>query len=302
MPRGCRYRTRAISCGPAAGLIRGRVVPIQAMAGTGATRGQCNGDEATIHDATVASRGDPRRFGMAVGHLWSCRRQRVGIRRVAVPRLTERLLWSVADHRCDRRGYHRRHRGVASCRPLASFTDTALTPRFRRTARDVERPQERGDADCIRVATERRGCSTGGPSPSLGTTHPGSRSDHRNSGDGALAFYRQLGLDIPTEADCEGHVEFSTPEGLRLAWDTIEVIRSFSTWEQPEGSHRIGLAFLCDNPAEVDAHHGGLVQAGYRSHLEPFDAFLGAALRGRSSIRTTTRSTCSHLSLRGARP
>ena len=91
----------------------------------------------------------------------------------------------------------------------------------------------------------------------------------------ALAFYRQLGLDIPPEADGEGHVEFSTPEGLRLAWDTVEVIQSFSAWEQPEGSHRIGLAFLCDNPAEVDARHGGLVQAGYRSHLEPFDAFWG---------------------------
>ena len=59
----------------------------------------------------------------------------------------------------------------------------------------------------------------------------------------SLAFYRQLGLDIPAEADGEGHVEVTLPGGLRLAWDTEEVIRSFDPdWTPPSGSpHGPGL-------------------------------------------------------------
>lgn len=91
----------------------------------------------------------------------------------------------------------------------------------------------------------------------------------------SLAFYRRLGLDIPTEADSEGHVEVPLPGGLRLAWDTIEVVKSFSSWEPPAGGHRVGLAFLCDSVAEVDERHAELVAAGSRSHVAPFDAFWG---------------------------
>ncbi|HEV3049076.1 MAG TPA: VOC family protein, partial [Longimicrobium sp.] len=43
----------------------------------------------------------------------------------------------------------------------------------------------------------------------------------------SLTFYRALGMDIPPEADGEPHVEVTLPGGLRLAWDTVEVIRSF---------------------------------------------------------------------------
>ena len=91
----------------------------------------------------------------------------------------------------------------------------------------------------------------------------------------ALAFYRLLGLDIPPEADEEGHVEVTLAGGMRLAWDTVEVVESFSTWVPPEGGHRMGLAFTCDDSAGVDATHQALVAAGYRSHVAPFDAFWG---------------------------
>jgi uncharacterized glyoxalase superfamily protein PhnB len=90
-----------------------------------------------------------------------------------------------------------------------------------------------------------------------------------------LAFYRLIGLDIPPDADGEGHVEAELPGGVRLMWDTVEVVRSFSTWEVPEGGHRMSLAFLCDGPAEVDSMHASLVAADHRSHVEPFDAFWG---------------------------
>jgi catechol 2,3-dioxygenase-like lactoylglutathione lyase family enzyme len=91
----------------------------------------------------------------------------------------------------------------------------------------------------------------------------------------SLAFYRRLDLDIPDEADHGGHAEVTLPGGLRLAWDTVEVVQSFSSWEPAAGGHRMGLAFLCDSVAEVNERHADLVAAGYRSHVAPFDAFWG---------------------------
>ena len=92
----------------------------------------------------------------------------------------------------------------------------------------------------------------------------------------SLAFYRRLGLDIPEEADGEPHVEASLPGGLRIAWDTVETVRSFDPeWTAPSGSGRIGLAFKCDRPAEVDAMYAELLDAGYEGHKEPWDAFWG---------------------------
>ncbi len=91
----------------------------------------------------------------------------------------------------------------------------------------------------------------------------------------SLAFYRRLGLDLPSAADQQGHVEVTLPGGIRLAWDTIEVVRSFSDYDVPRGGARMSLAFRCQRPDEVDKRHRELVEAGYRSHVEPFDAFWG---------------------------
>lgn len=90
----------------------------------------------------------------------------------------------------------------------------------------------------------------------------------------ALAFYRRLGLDIPEGSEEEGHVEVAVG-GLRLMFDSVEVVQSFTEWEPPSGGHRIALAFLCDSPQEVDDTFAVLTSAGYRGHLEPFDAFWG---------------------------
>lgn len=94
----------------------------------------------------------------------------------------------------------------------------------------------------------------------------------------SLAFYRRLGLELPEDPDPEGHghVELTLPGGLRLAWDTVETIRSFDPgWSPPTGSSRMGLAFLVDSPAEVDALYAELTSAGYEGHMEPWDAFWG---------------------------
>ncbi|MEU3600337.1 VOC family protein [Streptomyces sp. NPDC006798] len=89
----------------------------------------------------------------------------------------------------------------------------------------------------------------------------------------SLAFYRRLGLDVPADSDGAPHVEATTPGGLRVLWDTEEVITSYDPgWTRPSGGERIGLAFRCEGAAAVDALHDELVGAGYTSHLAPWDA------------------------------
>jgi catechol 2,3-dioxygenase-like lactoylglutathione lyase family enzyme len=54
--------------------------------------------------------------------------------------------------------------------------------------------------------------------------------------DKSLAFYRRLGLDIPVGAESQPHVEVPLPGGLRLAWDTVDTIRSFDPeWSASRG-------------------------------------------------------------------
>ncbi|MFD3923837.1 VOC family protein [Streptomyces sp. NPDC058595] len=92
----------------------------------------------------------------------------------------------------------------------------------------------------------------------------------------SLAFYRRLGLDIPTDADTAPHVEAALPGGMRLAWDTEDVVRSFDPgWTPPSTGDRLGLAFVCDSPADVDAVYAELTGAGYRGHLKPWNAEWG---------------------------
>ena len=66
----------------------------------------------------------------------------------------------------------------------------------------------------------------------------------------SLAFYRLLGLDIPTAADAEPHVDVALPGGLRLAFDTEETIASFHpAWKPGTGGGRVSLAFALPDPA-----------------------------------------------------
>ena len=91
----------------------------------------------------------------------------------------------------------------------------------------------------------------------------------------ALAFYRMLGLDIPSGQENEPHAEVTTPNGYRIAWDSEQLMRDISpNWQAPVGQ-RVALAFKCDSPAEVDALYSQIVAAGYSGHKEPWDAFWG---------------------------
>lgn len=91
----------------------------------------------------------------------------------------------------------------------------------------------------------------------------------------SVRFYRLLGLDIPDGAEGEQHVDVELGGGVRLMFDTVELIESFSEWEPASGGHRMSLAFRCVDPADVDRTHAAVVGAGYTSLAAPFDAFWG---------------------------
>lgn len=91
----------------------------------------------------------------------------------------------------------------------------------------------------------------------------------------ALRFYRLLGLAIPENVENEPHVEVITPNGYRIAWDSEALIKEINpAWKEPVGQ-RIGLAFKCETPVEVNALYQLVVQSGYKGHKEPWDAFWG---------------------------
>jgi uncharacterized glyoxalase superfamily protein PhnB len=89
----------------------------------------------------------------------------------------------------------------------------------------------------------------------------------------SVRFYRLLGVNV---GDPDGdHLEVTLPSGVRLMWDTIELIRKLDPEWVPPAGHRMVLAFECATPAEVDATYRRVVGAGFRSKSEPFDAFWG---------------------------
>src|SRR5690348_7902727 len=88
----------------------------------------------------------------------------------------------------------------------------------------------------------------------------------------ALAFYRLLGLDIPTGNEGEAYVEVITPNGYRLSWNSLEMVKGMEPdWVEPVGQ-RVSLAFKCADPAEVDRLYAAVVAAGHGSHKAPWDA------------------------------
>ncbi len=92
----------------------------------------------------------------------------------------------------------------------------------------------------------------------------------------SLAFYRRLGLDVPSEADSAEHVEVELGGDLKLAFDTDATFASFDPGHRPvRGPGRGALVFQADSPAGVDQLYAELTEAGYQGHLAPFDGFWG---------------------------
>ncbi|MBM7662030.1 catechol 2,3-dioxygenase-like lactoylglutathione lyase family enzyme [Bacillus mesophilus] len=90
----------------------------------------------------------------------------------------------------------------------------------------------------------------------------------------SLDFYRTLGLEIPIEADQEQHVEINQ-DGVRFAFDTKAITEGvYGQLEDPLG-HRVELAFRCDSVESLNELFQLVVERGYNSHKEPWDAFWG---------------------------
>jgi uncharacterized glyoxalase superfamily protein PhnB len=86
------------------------------------------------------------------------------------------------------------------------------------------------------------------------------------------AFYDLLGIEV---AEGDGHVEATMPNGLRLMFDTEDVMRSFRSGWTRETGNQVALALECAGPAEVDEVYARVVSAGFEGEKEPWDAFWG---------------------------
>jgi uncharacterized glyoxalase superfamily protein PhnB len=90
----------------------------------------------------------------------------------------------------------------------------------------------------------------------------------------SIRFYRLLGVDVAETPD-EGHVNADLPSGMRLMFDTEEVMRRFrSDWSRETGN-QLALAFDCGSPKEVDETYSRVVAAGFDGEMDPWDAFWG---------------------------
>ncbi len=89
----------------------------------------------------------------------------------------------------------------------------------------------------------------------------------------AVRFYRLLGVDVPEPSG--DHLDATLPNGLRLMWDTEELMRKLDPEREEPRGHRVALAFECSSPEDVDRVHSAVVEAGFRSKDAPYDAFWG---------------------------
>lgn len=90
----------------------------------------------------------------------------------------------------------------------------------------------------------------------------------------SIRFYRLLGLDVPETPD-EGHVDTFLRNGVRFMLDTEDTVRSFRPDWKRETGNQLGIAFECENPAEVDEIYSRVAEAGFHAEKAPWDAVWG---------------------------
>src|SRR6476660_622294 len=88
-------------------------------------------------------------------------------------------------------------------------------------------------------------------------------------------FYRLLGVPVDEPSGGEDHFAATLHSGIRLMWDSVELMKQLDPDWQPPVGHRLGLAFHCGDAAGVDATHTAVVAAGFGSKNDPWDAFWG---------------------------
>lgn len=85
----------------------------------------------------------------------------------------------------------------------------------------------------------------------------------------ALAFYRQLGLEIPAEADNQRFVMHRMDSGVTLFWDTVFAQTYDPAFKQPQEGYQVMLEFFLPNSQAVDTKFEELVGLGYHGRSAP---------------------------------
>ena len=90
----------------------------------------------------------------------------------------------------------------------------------------------------------------------------------------AVAFYKLLGIELVAHGGAD-HYEATTPSGVRIMLDSLELIRSFEpSYEKARGSGVI-MCFKQSSAKAVDELHAAITKAGHKSIKAPWDAFWG---------------------------
>ncbi|HWD41734.1 MAG TPA: VOC family protein [Fimbriimonas sp.] len=91
----------------------------------------------------------------------------------------------------------------------------------------------------------------------------------------SIRFYRTLGWEVADPEAGHPYHETTLPNGLRFSWNAVEMAKDIDPdYVEPVG-YRMGMAFKCDSPADVDAQYARIVAAGFNGYKEPYDAFWG---------------------------
>jgi len=91
----------------------------------------------------------------------------------------------------------------------------------------------------------------------------------------SLDFYRAVGVAAPEFDPNEDHAQCDLGNGISLMWDTVALVQQLTPGYVHGSGSSVGLCFECPSPADVDGAYKRIVEAGFESHREPWDAFWG---------------------------
>ncbi|MFT6632776.1 MAG: putative glyoxalase superfamily protein PhnB [Bacteriovoracaceae bacterium] len=95
-----------------------------------------------------------------------------------------------------------------------------------------------------------------------------------NNIDRTKTFYKLLGIELK-QVGGPGHLESSTPSGIRIMVDSVELIKKINpNWIESKGNG-IVLCFVQESPARVDELVSAFSESGFKIIKKPWDAFWG---------------------------
>ncbi len=90
----------------------------------------------------------------------------------------------------------------------------------------------------------------------------------------SVEFYKLLGIELKEAGGAE-HLEGKTETGLRIMIDSVELMKKINPqWIKPIGVG-IVLCFKQESANTVNELYAKIVESGFKSSKEPWDAFWG---------------------------